>query len=159
MAALSKWAGRAADVIGGLLFLAVFVVMNLQVVMRYLLDDPIGWSEEFTGIVFAWAFLWAAAWSLSWADHIRFDLIYDSLPPPLRRVVAALVHLAIAGLFAAVLPATIDFILYMRVLKSPILRLPYDIGFACFGLFVAAIALRSAWSLLCLLGPGWRARL
>jgi TRAP-type C4-dicarboxylate transport system permease small subunit len=159
MAALSKWAGRAADVIGGLLFLAVFAVMNLQVAMRYLLDDPIGWSEEFTGIVFAWAFLWAAAWSLSWADHIRFDLIYDSLPQPLQRAVAALVHLAVAGLFAAVLPATIDFILYMRVLKSPILRLPYDIGFACFGLFVAAIALRSAWSFLRLLAPGWRTRL
>jgi len=156
---LSRVAKQAADVVGGLLFLSVFVAMNLQVVMRYLFNDPIGWTEEFTGIAFAWAFLWAGAWALSWSDHICFDLIYSNLPASAQRVVAIFVHVVVAGLFLAVLPATIDFILYMRVLRSPILRIPYDIGFACFGLFLGLIALRSAWTVLRLLGGNWRARL
>lgn len=156
---LSRVAKQVADVIGGLLFLSVFVAMNMQVVMRYLFNDPIGWTEEFTGIAFAWAFLWAGAWVLSWSDHICFDLIYSNLPAPAQRGVAIFVHIAVAGLFLAVLPATIDFILYMRVLRSPILRIPYDIGFACFGLFLGLIALRSAWAAMRLLGGDWRARL
>ena len=156
---LARSAKQVADLIGGLLFLSVFFVMNLQVVMRYLFNDPIGWTEEFTGIAFAWAFLWAGAWSLRWSDHICFDLIYTNLPASAQRGVAIFVHVAIAGLFLAVLPATIDFILYMRVLKSPILRIPYDIGFACFGLFLGLIVVRSAWIALRLLGAGWRARL
>lgn len=156
---LTRIAKQVADVIGGLLFLSVFVVMNLQVVMRYLFNDPIGWTEEFTGIAFAWAFLWAGAWALSWSDHICFDLIYANLPEPAQRVVAIFVNFAVAGLFLAVLPATIDFILFMRVLKSPILRIPYDFGFACFGLFLGLIALRSGWTAMRLLGRGWRASL
>jgi hypothetical protein len=53
-------------------------------------------------------------------------------------------HATIAAIFAAALPAVLDFALYMKVLSSPILRIRYDYVFVFFVLFTASLALRSA---------------
>ena len=146
---------RGVDVIGVMAFTAVFVAINFQVFMRYVMDRPVGWSEEFPTIAFSIAVLWSAAFMLKAADHITFTLVVDLLPPWVRRLVSVLAHAVIAALFAAALPAVLDFALYMKVLSSPILRIRYDFVFSFFALFTGMIALRSAYAIVRYAVP-WR---
>ena len=138
---------RVADFIGVMAFTAVFVAINFQVFMRYVMDRPVGWSEEFPTIAFSIAVLWSAAFMLKAADHITFTLVADLLPGWARRLVSVLANAVIAALFAAALPAVVDFALYMKVLSSPILWIRYDFVFSFFALFTGVLALRSTYAI------------
>ena len=113
----------ALDALGVLAFACVFGAINLQVFMRYVVHQPVSWSEEFPTLAFAVAVLWAAAVTLRAADHIVFELLTDALPRNLQVLVLAL---------------------YMKVLSSPILRIRYDFVFGFFAFFIGMVALRSA---------------
>lgn len=137
------------DALGTAVFATVFVAINLQVFMRYAMQQPVSWSEEFPTLAFTIAVLWAAALMLKAGDHILFELLTDLMPARLRLAVGALAALAVAGLFAAALPAILDLALYMKALRSPILRIRYDYVYVFFPFFVFALVLRSlfdAWS-------------
>ena len=117
----------ALDALGVLAFACVFGAINLQVFMRYVVHQPVSWSEEFPTLAFAVAVLWAAAVTLRAADHI-----------------VALAYAMVAAIFAVAFPAIVDLALYMKVLSSPILRIRYDFVFGFFAFFIGMVALRSA---------------
>jgi TRAP-type C4-dicarboxylate transport system permease small subunit len=134
---------RAGDFVGVAIFASVFVAINYQVFMRYIMNQPVGWSEEFPTIAFSLAVLWSASFMLNAADHIVFTLFAELLPDWVRRAISTIANIVMAALFTAVLPAVIDFALYMKVLSSPILRIRYDFVFSFFALFVGITAWRS----------------
>ena len=134
----------ALDALGVLAFACVFGAINLQVFMRYVVHQPVSWSEEFPTLAFAVAVLWAAAVTLRAADHIVFDLLADALPRTLQFLVMALACALVAAIFAVAFPAIVDLALYMKVLSSPILRIRYDFVFGFFAFFIGMVALRSA---------------
>ena len=134
----------ALDAFGTAAFACVFGAINLQVFMRYVMHQPVSWSEEFPTLAFAVAVLWAAAVTLRGADHIVFELLTDLMPRRMQLVVAAVAYAAVAALFAVAFPAIVDFALYMKVLSSPILRIRYDFVFGFFAFFIGVLALRSA---------------
>lgn len=137
------------DALGTAVFATVFVAINLQVFMRYAVQQPVSWSEEFPTLAFTIAVLWAAALMLKASDHILFELLTDLMPPRLRLAVGAVAALAVAGLFAAALPAILDFALYMKALRSPILRIRYDYVYVFFPFFIGALVLRSLFDAWC----------
>ena len=47
----------------------------LQIAFRYLLNQPLGWTEEVTVLCWVWVVLWCAAFVLSNNDEIRFDMV------------------------------------------------------------------------------------
>jgi TRAP-type C4-dicarboxylate transport system permease small subunit len=143
----------AADAFGVLVFASVFVAINYQVFMRYVVGQPISWGEEFPTLAFSVATLWAAALCLTAKDHIVFDLLYDAASPRLRRAMRALGGAVVAGVMAAALPAIVDFALYMKVLSTPILRIRLDFVFGFFALFIGALVVRAAWDIVRALRP------
>src|SRR5262249_19683850 len=88
--------------------------------------------------------------------QIRFDLFYRVLPEGGQRLAAIARLLVVGGLFAWALPGMIDYILFLWRERTPVLALRLDFVFACFGLFAAAIVIRSFCHLLALLRPAWR---
>ena len=136
------------DTLGTAVFAAVFVAINLQVFMRYAMHQPVSWSEEFPTLAFTIAVLWAAALMLKASDHILFELVTDLMPAKARLAVGAVAGLVVAAIFAAALPAILDFALYMKALRSPILRIRYDLVYVFFPFFTAALVARGvldAW--------------
>ena len=149
-AAARAWrpVGAVVDALGTAVFATVFVAINLQVFMRYAVQQPVSWSEEFPTLAFTIAVLWAAALMLKASDHILFELVTDLMPPAARLAVGAAAGLAVACIFALAVPAILDFALYMKALRSPILRIRYDYVYVFFPFFVAALVVRGlagAW--------------
>ena len=78
------------------------------------------------------------------------------MPPPARRVLAILGVLVIGGAFLIALPATFDFVTFMAIESTPVIRWRFDLVFSVFLLFMIALIARLAWQLVGLLRPGWR---
>ena len=97
-----KRAERALDVLAVVLFLAMFVAILAQVLMRYVFNAPLVWTDELAQYLFVWvAFLgWALA--ARRRSHIGITMFTDRLPRPARVAVQLLWLIAVLG-FAAVL--------------------------------------------------------
>lgn len=150
---------RGAELVAAALFAAMFGTFVLQVFMRYVFNMPLQWSLEFDLIVYIWIVFWGAAFLVPPKEHISFNLIYDNVPLRLRRGLAIIGILLIGVAFVIALPATFDFVTFMAIESTPVIRWRFDFVFSVFLFFMVALIARLAWRLVSLLRPGWREHL
>lgn len=136
------WLQRRAENVAAAFLAAIFALFVLQVFARYVLNDPLGWTVEACLIAWVWLVFWGSGLTLADRDHIRFDVVYAGAPPPLRRLFAIAAALAIVAAFAVSFPAALDYVLFMRVERSGVLRLRLDHVFAVYLVFAVAVILR-----------------
>jgi len=139
------WMKKAADGIAAGLLAAMFVIFILQIVTRYMIDAPLGWTVEVLLTLWLWLVFWASAFCVKDKDHIRFDMLSRAVPRKARRVFAIVTALIIAGAFAWSFLPTLDYILFYKIKKSAVLRIRLDYIFSIYGVFVVAIVSYYAW--------------
>ena len=137
---------RAENIVAGLLGL-MFVAFIVQIVFRYFLNFPIGWSSELSVVCWLYMVLLGAAFWLRERDEIRFDLVSGSLGPTGRRVVGIVVAAAAVVLFAMAMPATVKYVAFMKVEKSSYLNIRLDVLYSVYIVFAVAIIVRYAWAI------------
>ena len=137
---------RAENIVAGLLGL-MFVAFIVQIVFRYFLNFPIGWSSELSVVCWLYMVLLGAAFWLKEHDEIRFDLVSGSLGPTGRRVVGIVVAAAAVVLFAMAMPATVKYVAFMKVEKSSYLNIRLDVLYSVYIVFAVAIIVRYAWAI------------
>jgi TRAP-type C4-dicarboxylate transport system permease small subunit len=147
---------RAADIVGAVLFLLTFAGFLIQIFARYVLNHPLGWSEEYTMIVFIWTVFWAAAFMVPERNHVSFDVVYELAAPQGRRVLTIISMLCLVVAFVILLPAAFDYIAFMARKKSPVMLLPMSYVYGSYLLFVASFIVQGLWRLRGLFGRDWR---
>jgi TRAP-type C4-dicarboxylate transport system permease small subunit len=132
---------RAADLLAAMLAI-MFLAFLLQIVFRYLLNFPVGWTSELTIIAWLWGVLWGAAFVVSEREEVRFDLLYGALGARTRRIAGISTGVAIVALYAVSLPATLDYVRFMKVERTAYLKIRFDHLFSIYVLFVVAVIAR-----------------
>jgi TRAP-type C4-dicarboxylate transport system permease small subunit len=151
-----QWVVHAARLAASLMFACVFVAFIYKIVMRYAAGDAVAWADEISVVLFVWIIFWANAFLIEDRRQIRFDLLVRLLPPTWRRAAAIARLTAVGGLFLWALPGVLDYIAFLWRERTPVLSLRLDFVYACFGVFVVAVVLRSGIQLFHLVRPGWR---
>lgn len=136
---------RGAEVVVSALLGIMFVAFILQIVFRYFLNFPVGWSSELSVVAWLYMVLLGSAFWLRESEEIRFDLVSGALRPTARRVVTVLVSAAMVALFALALPATVAYVAFMKVESSSYLKIRLDVLYAVYVLFAVAVIVRYAW--------------
>ena len=129
---------------------AMFAAFILQIVFRYLLNFPVGWTNELSAVLWVWLVLFGAAFVLREEEEIRFDLIYAGAGPKLRRAMLLLSAAALILLYGISLPAVADYVAFMKVEKTAYLKIRMDWLFSIYVIFVVAVLARYLWL-------GWQA--
>ena len=80
-----EWLRRRAENISVALLATMFVALIVQVVFRYFVNMPMGWTDELSLITWTWLVLWGAAFVVRESDEIRFELLHASMRPSVRR--------------------------------------------------------------------------
>lgn len=135
---------RAENVLAAMLAL-MFAAFMLQIVFRYLLNLPIGWTNELSVILWIWLVLWGAAFVVREEEEIRFDLVYASVGPRTRRVMFLISATALVGLYLVAFPATLDYVTFMKVESTAYLKIRFDWLFSIYLVFVVAVIVRYLW--------------
>ena len=78
-----------------LLMAAMVVIISAQVWYRFVLNDPLSWSEEAGRYLFVWISFIGAAAGVRYQVHLGIDLMDKLLPPKAYRWVVVLVNLII----------------------------------------------------------------
>jgi TRAP-type C4-dicarboxylate transport system permease small subunit len=123
----------------------MFVAFLVQIVFRYLLDLPVGWTNELSLVLWIWLVLWGAAFVLREDEEIRFDLFYAMAGRRTRRVMFLVAALSLITLYAISLPAVVDYVTFMKVEKTAYLKIRFDWLFSVYVVFVVAAIGRYLW--------------
>ncbi|MBX9876514.1 TRAP transporter small permease [Bosea sp. (in: a-proteobacteria)] len=148
--ALGGWLARRAENVLVVMLGALFAVFILQIVFRYLLNLPIGWTHEISVILWLWIVLFGAAFVTRESDEIRFDILYGSAGPRTRRIMAVVTATALVVLYTLSLPAMTDYVTFMKVERTAYLKLPFNWVYSIYLVFAVAAIARYLWL-------GWQA--
>jgi TRAP-type C4-dicarboxylate transport system permease small subunit len=120
MAYLKRW----LEYLGGLLFLALFVVFILQIGARFLFNHPLPWTDELAVVLYLWVIFWACAFMVPASSHVSIDVLVMQLPPTLRIWFNTAGHLMLGGLALLALPTSWDYLWFMRREATAVMGLP-----------------------------------
>lgn len=130
-----------------ILMIAMFLCFLLQIFYRYVLNSPLGWTSEACTLAYVWVVFWGGAFLLRNEDHVAFSMLRDAAPPHVKRIYTGLFCLALGGTFAVGFPQMLDFVTFMAIDRTPMLRIRFDLAYSVFILFAVAVIIRCAFGL------------
>ena len=135
---------RLANLVAVALMATMFVSFLLQIFFRYVLNRPLGWTEEVTVLCWVWVVLWCASFVVSDREEVRFDIVYAAVPAAVRRAFTVVASLALVVLLAWSLPATLKYVAFMKREHSAYLHMPFDLLYSIYPAFAVACIVRQA---------------
>ena len=123
----------------------MFAAFILQIIFRYVLNFPIGWTNEISVVLWIWIVLWGASFVLREEEEIRFDFFYAPAGPKARRVMFISSATVLVILYAISLPAVFDYVTFMKVESTAYLKIRFDWLFSIYVVFVVAVIIRYIW--------------
>lgn len=137
-----SWLYRRAENVIAALLAVMFLAFMLQILFRYFLNFPSGWTFELSLIAWLWLVPFGAAFVVTEREEIRFDLLYGTMRPVARRVTAVLTGSFILMAYIYSLPSVLDYVTFMKVEETAYLNIRFDILYAIYPIFVVAIVVR-----------------
>ena len=127
------------------LFATMALVGGLQVFNRYVLNQPLSWSEEFQKFSHIWLIFLTIPVGVNRGSHIGMRLIVGKFPPLIQSLLTLLTYLMWLGFALALIYYTTVIMGVARFQTSPGLGLRMDwvyLGLFLGGIYLAIVALR-----------------
>lgn len=139
---LTGWLYRRAENILALMIGVMFAAFLFQIVSRYLLNLPVGWTNELSAILWIWLVLFGAAFITRENEEIRFDLLYAIAGPRLKKAMFVVGAVMLLVLYIVSFPAIFSYVSFMKVEKTAYLDIPFDRVYVIYLVFALAIIAR-----------------
>ena len=156
MSKMVHFGRKGAEAVAVVLFLSLFGTFLLQIFMRYVINHPLPWTVEVCMITYIWIVFWSSSFLLRERDHVAFTVLLEMVHLPRRRWMLLAGSLVVGLAFLFSFPAGYQFVSFMKIDSTPVLRLRFDWMFSVWVLFTALVVIRSLQRVLRLLGPEWR---
>lgn len=119
-------------IITALTLTACVILVNLNVLMRYIANAPLYWCEEVVTMLFVWTVFIGSTYAYRKHAHLGVDILVNKLPPKTKRVVSniiAVLELLVLIMLTVISAQYVYHLLYSRagVYKpalSDVLRMP-----------------------------------
>jgi C4-dicarboxylate transporter DctQ subunit len=145
LAGIGTWLHARAENLLAAMLAVMFTVFILQIVFRYILNLPIGWTHEISVIMWLWLVLFGTAFVVRDSEEIRFDILYAAVSDRTRRALVVMSAIALIFFFSISLPAVVDYITFMKVEKTAYLDIRFDWLYSIYAIFAVATIIRQFW--------------
>lgn len=114
------------------LMFAMSIIIGLQVIMRYVFQNSLVWSEELSRYLFIWLIYFAVSYTARREKHIRIDAAINLYPKKARPYIEILSELIVLGfsVFIAVTAITVFQKITWSGQLSPAMRIPMQYVYA-----------------------------
>jgi TRAP-type C4-dicarboxylate transport system permease small subunit len=130
MRTLVEIVNRAADVLAQILLGVMVVVVFVQVIFRFFIQQPLSWSEEVARYVFVWIIWMGAAVAVKHGAHPGMDLLTKGFAPRWQRVTEVAMGLLYALTLLTVVVTGFALVYANMSQPSPAMELPMGIPYA-----------------------------
>jgi tripartite ATP-independent transporter DctM subunit len=151
LARLERALGWAVEVPAALLVLVDIVVLFAGVVSRYVLHDPLLWSDELASILFLWLAMLGAVVALRRGEHMRMTALVSGMDSQRRALLEAVATVACLTFLAMLAGPSWDYASDEIAITTPALEISnlwraaaLPVGVALMAAFALLRLLRSA---------------
>jgi TRAP-type C4-dicarboxylate transport system permease small subunit len=113
------------------------------VISRYILNNPVAWSNEVATIAFTWTVFLGAAAAWKSNKHIHLDLVYNFFPNKIKIISDWLKNIILILFIAFALYLSIQFTITAYNKPTAILRIPFSYVDLPVVIFFSSIIFRS----------------
>lgn len=75
------------------LFFAMVILIFVQVIMRYVFDNSLSWSEELARYLFIWMVFIGASYGVKRSGHINIDVVLNFVSDGAKKAIAIVANL------------------------------------------------------------------
>lgn len=100
-----------------ILLLGMTLVLGIQIVFRFVLNDPLTWSEELARFMFIWSAFLSISFCLKEGISLKIDTLISIFPQKTQKVIYMAGDIVMAVFFIYLLPASWEFA-YTSVLSG-----------------------------------------
>lgn len=90
-----KIMNKLEEWVGGIIFLAIFLILIAQIVARQAFHMPLMWSEELARLLFVYTALLGISMAIRTQQHVYIDFITNLMPAPIKKLSNTFVQLLI----------------------------------------------------------------
>lgn len=126
------------------IMVVMLVVVSAQVWYRFVLNDPLAWSEEMARYLFVWISFIGSAVGVRMNVHLGIDLIEKFLTPALYKILSVVVNLLIQIFLVVVLIWGIKILGVVRFQTSASMGIPMIYPYLAVPVGAALMLLNSA---------------
>lgn len=112
------------DSIGGIAVLVMTLVVLLQVIMRYVFNTPMTWTEEFARYLFIYITFLGAALLVYERGHLYVEVIFGNLPGRMKTAVRLLIDFIIFGFSIYLIISSASSMLVSQGSRSTAMQIP-----------------------------------
>jgi TRAP-type C4-dicarboxylate transport system permease small subunit len=120
----STWINQRIEYLLFGLGFSMAILVAVQVFFRYVLNQSLFWSEELARYLLVWLTFLGASCAYYRHAHPGVGILYNRMPPALRKACALVIHLASMGLFVVMVVYGYQFAHFVRLQTTPALQLP-----------------------------------
>jgi TRAP-type C4-dicarboxylate transport system permease small subunit len=117
--------------------LLLFIAFILQIVSRYVFNNPLVWPYELAQIAYVWVITLGCCYAQRTDDNIVFSIVYEMVGENVRKIFRLVQDVLIVGVFVYMIPANIDFYQFYFTRYSSVFKVP--LGFVYFGFAIFQI--------------------
>lgn len=148
---VSYQVARVTTVLSLLLTLGLIGCLLLQVFFRYVLNQPLAWTDEAAIFLFAWTMLLLASVAVRERIHVRFTFLVELLPRPLARALDLLTMSLIVGFGVLLVSTGMELVELVWGNLSPAVHYPLQILYISMPVQGVLLALHAGTNLM--VGP------
>ncbi len=136
---------RALEVGVQVLMAVLTVTVFTQVIFRFLLQQPLSWSEEVGRYVFVWVIWLGTALAVAERGHPGMDFVVGYFSPRWQRLTDIVINLMIAAALTTVAYTGTRLVVGNMSQPSPAMEIPMGIPYAAIPLSAAVMLLNLAY--------------
>lgn len=138
-----RWLHARSKDVGVVLLAAMFLTFVVQVFMRYVVGNPLGWTLEACLLLYLWLVFWFSGFLIKDKEQVYFDVLYAAVQPKTRRIFDIITGTIIVLALAIAYPGIVDYVTFMKVEKTGATQIRLDYVFSIFIIFLPFVVIRT----------------
>lgn len=126
---INRGMAKIEDVVTAAAFAIVFVVIAVGIILRFIFNNPIIWSEEFSRYTYVWIVWLGCASCASRNGHTRITVLCERFPLKVQRFLTVFCNFVMIAVLLYILPYGISFAAGQQRFKSGVMRIPMSTVF------------------------------
>jgi TRAP-type transport system small permease protein len=90
---------RVTEYVIAVMMGAMTIIIALQIFYRYILNDPLSWTEEIARYLMIWICFLGSAMALKYGEHISVSFIRERFAPSIRQAVGFCIEITVLAFF------------------------------------------------------------
>src|ERR1700748_1660742 len=123
-ASLEAFLGMLVEIPAAILVVAEIVILFAGVIWRYVLREPLIWSDELASILFLWLAMLGAAVAFRRAEHMRMTAIVASAKPAMRAYLDVVATCAALAFLLLIIWPSYNYAYEESFITTPALQIP-----------------------------------